>query len=214
MRGASFGSRTPDHVLFVCPALTAPVSDTFRGLSCSSFRNPSLVGWFPSTIILMASRLPWSLLQAVLLHWMTLSVANAAFTFTFSTPTQCDNLSLTWSGMLTESLVLFVPCQRVRLSQGGQGPFSLQLIPILGTPRNISIPDSAFSNGKGSYETQLDFPATHQILLAMSDSTGFGAGGTTNVLTVGPSVGGSSCNTTDPGVDFTFELNDALQQCR
>jgi len=35
----------------------------------------------------------------------------------------------------------------------------------------------------------------------------------TDILVVGNSLGGS-CNTTDPGVDFPFELNSALQQCR
>lgn len=48
----------------------------------------------------------------------------------------------------------------------------------------------------------------------MSDSTGFGTGGTSDVMTVGSSVGGTSCNTTDPGVEFYYELNSALQQCR
>ncbi|KAG6814092.1 hypothetical protein H0H92_003139 [Tricholoma furcatifolium] len=46
----------------------------------------------------------------------------------------------------------------------------------------------------------------------MSDATGFATGGTSDVLTTGTSLGGS-CNTTDPGVAFSFELNSALQQC-
>lgn len=33
----------------------------------------------------------------------------------------------------------------------------------------------------------------------MSDATGFGTGGSTNVLTVGESLG-ASCNITDPGI--------------
>ncbi len=67
--------------------------------------------------------------------------------------------------------------------------------------------------------------------MVMSDASGFGAGGATDVLTVGSSLGGS-CNMTDPGkrvdricvvrhcnvipkgVDFSFQLNAALQQCR
>ena len=69
----------------------------------------------------------------------------------------------------------------------------------------------------------------------MADSTGWGSGGTSVEQIVGPSVGNANCNTTDPGtysavatlglpealnerdlpgVDFFFELNTALQQCR
>ena len=46
----------------------------------------------------------------------------------------------------------------------------------------------------------LQMQATAQFLLTMSDATGFNSGGTSHVLTVGPSKGGSSCNTTGPGV--------------
>jgi len=48
----------------------------------------------------------------------------------------------------------------------------------------------------------------------MSDATGFGSGGTTDIQTVGPSVGGKTCDTVDPGVSFSFQLNSVLQQCR
>jgi hypothetical protein len=48
----------------------------------------------------------------------------------------------------------------------------------------------------------------------MSDATGFGSGGTSQLLTVGPSVTGVNCNTTDPGTAFIYELPDALQQCK
>ncbi|KAF8971399.1 hypothetical protein BDZ97DRAFT_1753221 [Flammula alnicola] len=117
-----------------------------------------------------------------------------AFTFSFgSTPSQCDNLPLTWTG--------------------GTPPFQLLIVPIFGTPRNVSIPSSAFSNGQGSYPLQIPLPKGQQMVLTMSDATGFNAGGTSNVLTVQASQGGS-CNTTDPGVAFSFQLNDALQQCR
>lgn len=83
-----------------------------------------------------------------------------------------------------------------------------------GTPLNFSIPDSAFNNNKGSWSTQLNVAAGKKFLLMMSDSTGIGSGGTSQLYTVGSSVSGASCNTTDRGVDFTFEANSALQQCR
>ncbi|KAF8898816.1 hypothetical protein BD779DRAFT_39725 [Infundibulicybe gibba] len=87
------------------------------------------------------------------------------------------------------------------------------MTPIFGTPRNVSIPSNSFSNGKGSFSTQLPFPQGQRMLLTMSDGTGFGTGGSTAVLQVEASQGGV-CNTTDPGVAFSFELNTALQQCR
>ncbi|KAL0951285.1 hypothetical protein HGRIS_007996 [Hohenbuehelia grisea] len=129
-------------------------------------------------------------LAAVLL---VLPLANAAFSFTDGPATQCDGFTVTWAG--------------------GTAPFSLTLIPIFGTPRNISIPAVSFSAGKGSFSTQMPFAKGQQYMVSMSDATGFGAGGFTTVKTVGDSRGGS-CNTTDPGVDFSFQLNTALQQCR
>ncbi|KAG7099141.1 hypothetical protein E1B28_001012 [Marasmius oreades] len=116
-----------------------------------------------------------------------------AFSFTHGLPTQCDSLNISWTG--------------------GTAPFYLLLTPVYGTPRNISITESTFSNGNGSFSLQLPFPQDHKFLITMSDVTGFASGGNTEVLTVGPSNGGS-CNTTDPGVGFTYELNSALQQCR
>lgn len=48
----------------------------------------------------------------------------------------------------------------------------------------------------------------------MSDAAGVGSGGTSLITQVGPSVSGNSCNTTDPGVDFFYNLDSALTQCR
>ncbi|CAL1695615.1 unnamed protein product [Somion occarium] len=97
---------------------------------------------------------------------------------------------------------------------GGAAPYQLMLTPVFGTPRVMNIPDSSFSNGKGSYQTPLDFPKGQKFLATMSDASGLGTGGTTDLLEVGASVGNAGCNTADPGVDFFFELNTALQQCR
>ncbi|KAG5642458.1 hypothetical protein DXG03_002768 [Asterophora parasitica] len=46
----------------------------------------------------------------------------------------------------------------------------------------------------------------------MSDAVGYATGGTTEILTTAASKGGT-CDTQDAGVDFSFELNSALQQC-
>jgi len=53
-----------------------------------------------------------------------------------------------------------------------------------------------------------------QFLLTMSDARGFGTGGTSGVLTARPSSTGVTCNLTDPGVAFNFQLPSSLQQCR
>jgi len=47
----------------------------------------------------------------------------------------------------------------------------------------------------------------------MSDATGFGSGGNSQIFTVADASSGS-CNTTGPNADFFFDLNTALQQCR
>lgn len=82
-------------------------------------------------------------------------------------------------------------------------------------PINISLPDSAFNDdaNTGTYSFQLTLPVTQEFLLTMSDATGFASGGTSDVLTVGSSVSGASCNTAGAKPAFTFELNSALQQC-
>ncbi|KAF4605149.1 hypothetical protein EYR40_003932 [Pleurotus pulmonarius] len=118
----------------------------------------------------------------------------SAFSFTDSPSTQCGDLNVQWTG--------------------GTAPFTLMLIPIFGTARNVSIPAAAFSNGAGTFKTQLPFEATKQYVLTMSDATGFGTGGYSPLRTVGAAAGGATCNTVDPGVAFNFELNLALQQCR
>ncbi|TEB35184.1 hypothetical protein FA13DRAFT_1728999 [Coprinellus micaceus] len=96
---------------------------------------------------------------------------------------------------------------------GGTGPFSLLIVPVFGVQRNVTIPDSAFSGGKGSYTMKLQLAKERRFVLTMSDSTGFAAGGTTEVMLVGASSG-ASCDTADPAIAFPFQLNSALQQCR
>ncbi|KAF5374780.1 hypothetical protein D9758_000350 [Tetrapyrgos nigripes] len=116
-----------------------------------------------------------------------------AFNFTHNDPTSCDDFTVQWTS--------------------GSPPFYLTLVPVFGTPRNFSIPSDSFSDGKGSFSTQLPFPENRRFVAIMSDSTNYGSGGDTSDLQVGASKGGQ-CNTTDPGVDFLFQLNTALQQCR
>lgn len=85
---------------------------------------------------------------------------------------------------------------------------------VFGTPRNITIPDSAYSNGKGTLQTQIAVAATKQFLIVMSDATGFSTGGVSDLATVGTSLSGGGCNTTYPAVPYSFILDTALTQCR
>ncbi|KAG2159791.1 uncharacterized protein EDB93DRAFT_1074314 [Suillus bovinus] len=117
-----------------------------------------------------------------------------AFSVIVGTPTQCGDLSVSWTG--------------------GQPPFEILLTPVFAVPQNISVPASAFSNGKGSYTiSPLSFWNDTQFLLTMSDATAFGSGGTSPVLKVGNPVGKNNCNTTGASLDFTFDLPTSLQQC-
>jgi len=127
-----------------------------------------------------------SLLFALTVHAFTFSVNSTA-------PDSCTNATVEWSG--------------------GTAPYSLLVTPSLNVPYNYSIPSSAFTNGQGSYSFQIPFSAGTEFVLTMSDATGFGSGGNSQILTVGNSSSGS-CNTTGPGVDFTFQANSALTQCR
>lgn len=105
----------------------------------------------------------------------------------------------------------------------------------LGTPRTFNIPSSSYTNGQGTFQAQVPFDKDQKFLAIMSDASGFASGGISSLLEVGASVSNTNCNTTDPGVcasctdcitlhvqdadgcagvDFFYELNTALQQCR
>ncbi|KAG2126828.1 hypothetical protein DEU56DRAFT_903368 [Suillus clintonianus] len=114
---------------------------------------------------------------------------------TVGTPTQCDGLTVSWTG--------------------GQAPFEILLTPSLSTLQNISVPASAFSNGKGSYSiSPLTLAAGTLFLLTMSDATGFGSGGTTNQLTVGNPVANNNCDTEVLSPPYTFNLSPLqILQC-
>ncbi|KAG1774125.1 hypothetical protein EV702DRAFT_547216 [Suillus placidus] len=123
-----------------------------------------------------------------------LSVARA-FSMTVGTPSQCDDLTVSWTG--------------------GQAPFEILLTPSLETYQNITVPASAFSNGKGSYSiSQLPLSMGTLFILTMSDATGFGSGGTTNQLTVGNPVANNKCSTTVSSPPYEFGLSPSqLTQC-
>ncbi|KAF8519491.1 hypothetical protein BU17DRAFT_89882 [Hysterangium stoloniferum] len=108
-------------------------------------------------------------------HFMTLTLialtgllllpTSNAFTFNFtSPPAQCTNTIAQWSG--------------------GQAPFRLLLIPTGRlNPEVRVIVDFAIANGT-SFTFPLTYPENSTFVAVMSDATGFGAGGTTDIITV------------------------------
>ncbi|KAH9944293.1 uncharacterized protein BXZ73DRAFT_96784 [Epithele typhae] len=133
------------------------------------------------------------LLHSLLLLW-PLQAHAANFSFSYGAATQCDDFQISWTG--------------------GTVPFFMTIIPSFGTPKNISIPNSAFTSQQGKYSTTLAYTAQQNLVVALSDASGFGSGGISPVITVGNSKSGNKCNTTDPGVDFTYSTDSALSQCR
>ncbi|KAG8692166.1 hypothetical protein FRC08_009972 [Ceratobasidium sp. 394] len=134
---------------------------------------------------------------SILSVFSALQLHVVAFSFVFTAPIQCGDLTVTWAG--------------------GTAPYYLTITPLFSTPQNITIPSSAYNGTYGSYTTTLRATgreSQRRFLLTMSDATGFGTGGTSGLLTAGVDSKSQSCNTTDPGTDFTYQLNTALQQCR
>jgi len=92
---------------------------------------------------------------------------------------------------------------------------SVHTAKVFGISRNISVPSTAFNNNQGSYQiSPIPFTQDAKFLLTMSDATGFGTGGTSELLTVGAPVGSTSCNTSSPSLAYSFSLPSSLQQCR
>lgn len=98
--------------------------------------------------------------------------AARGYKFSLATaPTQCGDLTVNWSG--------------------GQAPYELVLVPVGHvTPEIRTIVDQKVDSGS-STSLQLKFPKGSQFVAVLSDASGVGAGGTSDVLTVGD--GPSDC---------------------
>ncbi|KAH7913020.1 hypothetical protein BJ138DRAFT_702813 [Hygrophoropsis aurantiaca] len=125
-----------------------------------------------------------------------LAAVTRAIQISIGNPTQCDDLTIKWTG--------------------GQPPFQLVLAPVFDVATVINISSSAFVSNKGSYTIpQLPLVANDTFLLALSDATGFENGATSSLLVVGNSTGNINCSTTGPAIAFTFDVQRwPLQQCR
>ncbi|KAF8439133.1 hypothetical protein L210DRAFT_3621871 [Boletus edulis BED1] len=127
----------------------------------------------------------------------------SAYSFTFtSKPQQCANLSLQISG-------------------SGKPPYSVLIIPYGPSPlsNNVevrTIVSQQFSGDDSSLSFQLKFPANSQFVAVVSDSSGFGSGGTSVAASVLNSSDTSCFNATHSvSPDFPYNINPANQvvQC-
>ncbi|KDQ20486.1 hypothetical protein BOTBODRAFT_40652 [Botryobasidium botryosum FD-172 SS1] len=134
---------------------------------------------------------------------MASTLPRPSFSFAHSAyPTQCGNFTLTWSG--------------------GEPPFQLLITPMFQTPRNLSIPRSAYSrsNRTGSYTFPLPLAyqnGQNRFLLTMSDKTGLASGGTSEVLTVertSSSNANVTCGDLSPPTPFLFNTPQRPSQCQ
>ncbi|KAJ7108474.1 hypothetical protein C8R44DRAFT_636338 [Mycena epipterygia] len=127
---------------------------------------------------------------------------SSAYTWSFqAAPTQCGNVSISVSG--------------------GSPPYEVLIIPIGGSPlpNNIEarkIQDQPFPGTSSDISFKLNYPANSQFVAVVSDSTGFGSGGTS----VGVLVGGSSdssCFDASQNVspDFVYSIvpSGVIAQC-
>lgn len=110
----------------------------------------------------------------MLLTLLTLALLpclSAAYSFDFeSTPVQCGNLSISITG-------------------SGTPPYSVLVIPFGPSPltNNTEVRKIAQHNFTGSSTSisfELSYPEDSQFVAVVSDSTGFGTGGTSGVVTV------------------------------
>ncbi|KAI6047695.1 hypothetical protein EDC04DRAFT_2619540 [Pisolithus marmoratus] len=117
-----------------------------------------------------------------------------AFSVSVGTATECAPFTISWTG--------------------GQSPFEISIFPVFDVPRLYSVPSSAYSGNQGSYTIpQLPLAEGKKFVLTISDATGFGTGGATNVIQVAGSTSSPSCNTTSPTLSYTYNLPSSLQQC-
>jgi len=141
------------------------------------------------------------MIQLLFLFFVSMRSFVAAFQLNVTAPHQCSNLTATW--------------------QGGTPPYELLLVPVGHVyPVEIRTIISHQNITTSSYTLQLSYPQGSKFVAILSDATGAGTGGTTNILTVGPPLQsggpGSSClATTVRHPEFYFFLNpNTPAQCQ
>jgi len=130
----------------------------------------------------------------VLLVLGTYLPANA-FSFDFnSSPTQCANATVEWTG--------------------GQAPYRLLLVPTGALhPEVRVIGDYTIPDGT-SFSFVMTYPGNSTFVAVMSDATGFGTGGTTPVLTVETASSASCIKKAQVAPEFFIFTNPSVpSQC-
>ncbi|WVR03770.1 hypothetical protein IAU60_000765 [Kwoniella sp. DSM 27419] len=108
-------------------------------------------------------------------------------------------------------------CQPVPITwSGGQAPFTVWIVPVYGSPFFYPISDSYYQDGYGSTEILLQLAAGVNYVVIMSDATGLGSGGSSEIQTVGTG-NDTSCMTWASSravsLDFTFTVSGQAVQC-
>ncbi|THG92690.1 hypothetical protein EW026_g8301 [Hermanssonia centrifuga] len=142
------------------------------------------------------------MLSSYLSLLILLPTLSFAFSFNFeSTPRQCQTLSISITG-------------------SGQPPYSVLILPFGPSPlaNNTEVRkifQSNFTGDSTSHSFLLSYPESSQFVAVVSDSTGFGSGGTSGAVAV-LSSNDSSCYNVNQGVqpDFFYSLvPNSLTQC-
>ncbi|RDX47752.1 hypothetical protein OH76DRAFT_1557557 [Lentinus brumalis] len=129
-----------------------------------------------------------------------LQACAANFTFTSqSEATECNDFQVSWTG--------------------GTPPFQLTIVQVFGGTTNLNIPDIFYTNNDGSFTTPVELRAGKEMVVIMSDSTGFGSGGVSPVIKVGNAdkTKPQACadgNPADFENDFIFTTNETISQCK
>lgn len=112
---------------------------------------------------------------------------SSAFILNITSPFQCGNITASWSGGTPPYELLLVPVGHVE-------PEIRRIINY----QNISTPSFSFP---------LTFPVDSQFVAVLSDATGVGSGGTTDILTVEPATDETCLGTDLVKPEFYFYLN-------
>lgn len=142
---------------------------------------------------------------AAVLSLLAFPALSAAYSWNFkANPQQCSNLTISISG------------------SDGKPPYRVLIIPFGPSPlpNNVearTILDMPFEGNSNTISFQLKYPANSQLVAVVSDSTGFGSGGTSVAAQVATSSDASCFNATanvSPSFVFSIYPPNQIVQCQ
>lgn len=136
-------------------------------------------------------------MTSIIATLFSLIAAAHTFDFSFTTPpSQCMNATVQWTG--------------------GTAPYKLLLVPIGSLhPEIRTIADYTIDAGdavNNSFSFPLRYPGNSDFVAVMSDSTGFGAGGTTPAITVAFGGNTACLNTSQVAPAFFIYTSPSVPQ--